>query len=340
MKLSFSQIKSIANGAVRITEDDQGIHFFRFTEEQDNLYKLRNDDFYTKALSSSGIQFCFTTDSSKLSLKGEVYPGSTRKYYAFEIFCNDVKLGTIQNFDEASIAGKQATFDGKLGEFSKSFDLPQGMNTITVIFPWTVKTVIKEVEIDDNAALVPVKRKNKILCFGDSFTQGYDALYPSSKYISRLAQYLDAEEYNKAIGGERFYPELALTKDAFTPDFITIAYGGNDRYGSSEEELAQHCAQFYENIRKNYPDVKIIAIAPLRCEDYVETCKMKAFATVGQTIEKVINKQKNVTFIPAYDYVTKDGNFFADNVHLNDAGLDVFYQKFMKDLEAIQTKTE
>ena len=335
MKLGLSEVKSITSGAVRITEDEKGFHFSRFTEEQENLYKLRSEDFYIKSFSTSGIKLCFTTDSNKLSLKGAVYPGSTRTYYAFEIFCNDIKLGGIQNFEEASISADYTTQNWPLGEFSKSFDLPQGMNKVTILLPWTVKAVIKELEVDDNAAIVPVKRKNKVLCFGDSFTQGYDALYPSSKYISRLAQYLDGEEYNKAIGGERFYPELALTKDSFTPDFITIAYGGNDRYGSSEEELTMHCSQFFENVRKNYPDVKIIAIAPLRCEDYVETCKMKAFSTVAQTIERIAKSQKNIIYIPACDYVPREGKFFADNVHLNDTGLDLFCKNLLNEMDAI-----
>ena len=70
--------------------------------------------------------------------------------------------------------------------------------------------------------------KKRILCFGDSISQGYDALYPSNQYTPQLAKLLDAEEYNKAIGGEIFRPELALARDDFEPEYITVAYGTND----------------------------------------------------------------------------------------------------------------
>ena len=39
MKLNFEQIKSITAGAVRMTEEDGAIRFFRFNEEQTELYR-------------------------------------------------------------------------------------------------------------------------------------------------------------------------------------------------------------------------------------------------------------------------------------------------------------
>ena len=38
MKLNFEQIKAISTGAVRFEEDESGIKFYRFTEEQEKFY--------------------------------------------------------------------------------------------------------------------------------------------------------------------------------------------------------------------------------------------------------------------------------------------------------------
>ena len=52
---------------------------------------------------------------------------------------------------------------------------------------------------------------------------------------ARLADALGAEEVNKAIGGECFFPELAATKEDFQPEYITVAYGTNDWSRKSAE---------------------------------------------------------------------------------------------------------
>ena len=43
MKLNFSQIKDVTLGAVRMEEMEDGIHFLRFTAEQEALYKERKE---------------------------------------------------------------------------------------------------------------------------------------------------------------------------------------------------------------------------------------------------------------------------------------------------------
>ena len=72
------------------------------------------------------------------------------------------------------------------------------------------------------------KKPKTLTLFGDSITQGYDVLYPSSHYLLKCAATLNAQIYNKAIGGDIFRPELAQIKDSYEPDYIVVAYGTND----------------------------------------------------------------------------------------------------------------
>ena len=48
MKATLSMIRSAARGCAEIREDEDGIHFLRFTEEQTAFYKSYDTDFYRK----------------------------------------------------------------------------------------------------------------------------------------------------------------------------------------------------------------------------------------------------------------------------------------------------
>ena len=100
MNLNLQQIKSITLGAVSITKEENGFHFYRFTQEQMNLYRRVSEDFSKKTQSTSGVQLRFETDSKTLQLSGTIRPGSSRKYYAFDVFVNGTKRQKTQKHTE------------------------------------------------------------------------------------------------------------------------------------------------------------------------------------------------------------------------------------------------
>ena len=228
MKLTLSQIQSITLGASRICEENDGIHFYRFTKEQEDFYAGYREDFHVKTFATSGICLSFRTNSRKLFLEADVAIRSSRSYFSFDLVINGKLSDTLQNFDESTLPRIYCYEDYPSGEVSKEFTLPDGEKEVKLIFPWGASAVIKQILLDDGATIIPVKPAKKLLAFGDSITHGYDALYPSHKYITRLADFLNAEEHNKAIGGEVFTPGLSLLKEDYTPDYITVAYGTND----------------------------------------------------------------------------------------------------------------
>ena len=215
MKLNLSQVRDITTGAVRIEEIDNEFHFYRFTKCQEKLYLDRSNDkkndFYAKTFSLSGVQMRFRTNSQTLFLNVDTVKGSSRRYFSFEVFVNGKRIDTLKNFSETELSENYTNLEFSLGNFSKTFCLGEDEKEVCIYFPWSVKAILKEICIDDGSFIKPVLPRKKILCFGDSITQGYDVLYPSNKYATKLANILDAEEYNKAIGGEVFFPELAKT---------------------------------------------------------------------------------------------------------------------------------
>jgi len=332
MELDYNQIKSITNGAVRITQEEDGFHFFRFTKKQEELYEASRDISLSRnTYSTSGVQIRFKTDSRKLHLDISAFKGNNRNYFALDVLVNNRRIGSITNYDESNLPPVYPVEKFPFGAFSGDFDLNEGIKEVKILFPWSAKTVLQKLILDDGAMLEGIKPKKKFLCFGDSITQGYDSLHPSNKHITRLADFLDAEEFNKAIGGEQFFPELAKTKEPFEPDAILVGYGTNNWTWSTKEELTENCNLFYGNLRATYPNAKIFALAPIWRKDCADPSKAGEFAGVAEIIKEAVAKDDNITFIQTYDFVPHKELFFADlKVHPNDNGFEEYYKNLIK----------
>lgn len=325
MKLDFSDIEKITLGVESVKEKDGAILFNRFSDEQIPLYDNRtNQNFKHTILATSGVKFRFRTDSKFLRIAGILRPTSSRFFYSFDLFVNGEMRDTLDNFshlDPKPNYLEKLPFDA----FEKTFDLGEGEKEVLLYFPWNAKVFMKEVSLSDGAFITPVKPEKKMLCFGDSITQGYDAYYPSNSYISRLAGKLGMEEVNKAIGGEIFFPPLSATKPTFYPEIITVAYGTNDWNCTTPEKFEESCRGFYENLSRNYPDSKIFAITPIWRKGYDAEKPFGPFERTHTVVEEVTKDLPNVTVIRGFDFVPKDEKYFSDrSLHPNDEGF--FYQ--------------
>lgn len=331
MKLNLEQLQQITTGAVRIREEDGLFVFNRFTAEQEKLYKNTREDFYNKTFSTSGVKFSFKTDSKNLFIKLRTSVSSSRTYFSVDVFVNDCPIGYIDNVFDTQLPQNYKRQDFLLGEFSKKFELGDGEKTVCVHLPWSVKTLIEEISIDDNSFIEGIKPKKKLIAYGDSITHGYDSLRPSNRYVAKLAKRLGAEEFNKGIGAERYFPELAELKDSFVPDYITVAYGTNDWNHIDGETFKCRCKAFYSNLSKNYPDSKIFAITPIWRKDHNEYRIFGSFDTVDKYVRESVEQFENITVISGFDFVPKDEKYFTDlKLHPNDDGFE-YYEKNLYD---------
>ncbi len=311
MDLSLSEIKKLITGAVYFTENDGKLCPYRFTKEQLALYETVTEDFSKKSKSASNIRLEFETDSSSLSLALDLSSGASRSFFSIDIYVNGSLHLTEKGTMGEGVCNKR--IDAQLG---------CGNKKVSVYLPWTAKTDIISLSLDDGASFNPIKRELKMICFGDSITQGYDAYTTSFTYASRLCDMLRAEMVNKGIGGERFRPELAACKDDFEPDIITIAYGTNDWRHSTKEEFDFRARAFYENVSNNYPNAKIFALAPLwRGQIGKIVANLGEFFYVRENLKGIAESLPNVTFIDCYDFIPKEADFFSpDKLHPNDEG--------------------
>lgn len=334
MKLSFDQIKEITTGAVQFQEENAMLLLKRFTQAQEELYKATNRDFYNKTFSTAGIKFLFKTDSVNLFIKFKTMVSSLRKYFSVDVFVDGKLIGDVSNFSDVGLPQNYTQIEVPLGDFSKKFQLGEGEKTVCVHLPWSVKTLIEEISIDDNSFIKSVKPQKKLIAYGDSITHGYDALHPSNRYTAKLADMLGAEEFNKAIGGEHFFPELAKLTESFMPDYITVAYGTNDWSGTDEETFKYKCKAFYTNLSQNYPDSKIFAITPIWRKDMCEYRKFGDFKKVEKDIRYAVMDIENVIVISGFDLVLKDEEYFADlRLHPNDNGFECYAENLYREIK-------
>ena len=326
MKLSYEQLVSITSGAVEYHDLENGYCAYHFTAQQRKAYEIRgkefNDSYYAKAHGSSGITLRFRTDSPWLKLGVHVKPASSRQYFSVDVTADGKLLGSVDNFEMPAYGTDFTLMEAPMGDFAGEFSLGEGEKTVCVYLPWSMECTITALELADGASLVPIKYAKKLLAFGDSITHGYDALRPSNKYITQVAEALGMEEFNKAIGGEVFWPELAQMEEPFTPDLITVAYGTNDWSHFGYDVVKENCENFFQNLRKTYPNAPIVVITPIWRADHGLTDKpFGLFPLIGETIRNTVAQIENAYVIEGWDLVPHDINIYADlRLHPNDEG--------------------
>lgn len=330
MNVELEQLQTIATGTVKILKENGGICFHRFTKEQEELFKNTED--FALLLSPAGIKLHFNTNSTKIVLKGLTEQVSkVRSFYCIDIVKDGKLLDCIKNYDELNIGPKYSEKEYETGYFSKEISLGNGFKNIEIHLPYSVKFTLYKIELDENAVIEPIKYKKKLLAYGDSITHGFDALHPSQRYTSKLCNMLNAEEYNKGIGGTKFNPLLARLHDGITPNYITVAYGTNDLWDYNQCDFRRNVRDFFQNLAKNYPAAQIFAISPIWRADMVGNHTFGSFNNIGDIIAEEASKINNTVYINGTDFIPHESECFGDGfLHPNDAGFEFYSQKLYK----------
>ncbi len=315
MKLDFSTVRQIATGVARIEEEAGDFRFYRFTKAQEAYYQ-DNFDFYHKTLAPPCVTLHFETDSPYLALNFDISRRAARFFFTFDLLINGQLCDSLTNIGD-SWKGPQAEYP--LGHFEKRFDLGNGLKEVQLVFPFSGDCRMHAVEVADGAIIRPIKADKTLLLFGDSITQGYDAVHPSKSYAFQLARLLQAEAFNKGIGAEKFCPGLLDTAEDFTPDYITVAYGTNDWVTKEAAQLKSDCTQFFEKLHVLYPTALKFAVLPIFRGDTVEERPI-SFLEARQLIAKVASNYGAIP-IDSIDFVPHDPSCFSpDYLHPNDEG--------------------
>ena len=256
MKLDATQLDKIIHNVLSHSYDEDGhLHFHRFSEKQAQTYGEESQDWVMKIHSSASVTFDFVTDSEFITLKFDLFSSSSQKFASVDLYVDGVFYNN-RYIDDMTV---------KLAGFA----LPAGEHRVTVYFPWSAQTVVSEVHLSDGASIIPVKKDLKMLCFGDSITQGYTSKFTSLSYVNQTARALNAEVVNQGIGGYIFN-EATIDESilSYKPDIITVAYGTND-YSRCETvaEFAGPAEKYIKKLAELFPETKILGILPIYRND-------------------------------------------------------------------------
>ena len=180
----------------------------------------------------------------------------------------------------------------------------------------------------------------KILCLGDSITQGYDAYHSSLSYVNRISEALDADILDQAVGGEIFDQKILDEELPFDPDLITVAYGTNDWAVQPNKETFLTAAEaFFKRIKEIYPDKKIVYISPIWRGDYQrpfgnQDTQVGAFDESVKALQ-ALAKEYGLFVVEGIPLTPHISDFFADQIlHPNDLGFGFYAENLLQALRA------
>ena len=316
--LAFEEIMGATRGAARFEKKDGTLLFHRFTEDEYLRYTPHNPEVLALRMpSTSCVHLVFSTDSDRLYLKAHLSQASSRFFGdAIDILINGELFRSLGHEGKAEL------------DIDQTLWLPIGEKKITLVFPGLYTVALHALGIADDAIFIPHRAKRRMLIYGDSITQGYDAKEPSKSYASLLALALDADAVNKAIGGEVYYPPLAdMDTGVEDPDLITVAYGVNDWHcGVPADKYFENARDFFHTLKRKYPKAKLCVLSPIWCGDS-DSGKPFPFRDLPDIFARAVEGLSDAHVIDCYDFIPHDPVFFADGgLHPNDEGYRYYFE--------------
>lgn len=237
---------------------------------------------------------------------------------SFDIYCDKKFCGV---FRAPSVEKYTGTWSGELY-------LPDGMKDVMIFFPLynNVKEVF--VSLEENAQVLQgdsFEKKEPIVFYGSSITQGGCASHPGNAYPNMISRALNREILNLGFSGSCKAEKIMSEYIGKLP--MSLLIYDYDHNAPTPEFLEATHERFFKELRELNPDVPVIMISVAdRClGDNVE----KRRAIIKRTYENAKAKgDKNVYFLDGGHFYDEIGleNATVDCCHPNDLGFYAFYK--------------
>ncbi|MGA1195808.1 MAG: SGNH/GDSL hydrolase family protein [Candidatus Latescibacterota bacterium] len=262
-------------GVVGVEWGRDGVLLKRVTDGQMGHYEGCNDRWPLRAHCNAGCVLELRTDSRVLDISFSVVMGA-RQYLGLDVEVDGqvVRSVYVDDFSKPeqvvitnNARGEARVILAEAGRFTlRLFEyVEQKERTVCVYLPQSVALAFTGVVVDDGAVVEPVERpQRKLLCLGDSITQGMDSKSPMAAYTTQLARLLDAELLNQGVGGHVFDADSFDMGLAFDADVVTIAYGTNDWNGNKTvSEIENNVRAYLTKVKARFPSVDIYVLSPI-----------------------------------------------------------------------------
>ncbi len=310
MKATIELIRSITKGALRVTEENGLVCFHRFTPYQQEVLRARN--FHPREIATAGIRLEFTCLEGEVRMVYTDFKGGSTNRFALDATINGVDV-IFENRDIAPEDIHTCTFT------VPKCDKPA---RVAIYLPNFAGLRIKELYLPEGVQ--PVEKKGRLLCLGDSITQGAISQRNRLAYANLTADLLDMELLNQGIGGDKFHAPNIDPELPFAPDIITVAYGTND-WAASIPDLAGKIDDYFKKLRTLYPEAPVFAIPPLwRGNTDGVVRNGLTLADARELVREKAEKYGCIAVDPL-PLVPHNEAFFADKVlHPNDLGFVLY----------------
>jgi lysophospholipase L1-like esterase len=195
---------------------------------------------------------------------------------------------------------------------------------------------LRDFQIDTIARIIKKNRdanSGGVLFFGDSITEFYDI----EKYFPDIKV-----KYNSGISGSTSESLMWICDEAvikYKPSLMILLVGTNDLGNTnmrSPRDIALNVSNIIDLVKGNIPNIKIILISTLPCNEKLHGAAVGKFMRTNENI-KLVNVEykemlknfENVTFINAFDqFIDKKtdnikDDYSEDGLHLTESGYDL-----------------
>lgn len=296
----------------------------RFTEKQVDSYKARNAEFSIESSYCSGV--CIEFISNSKFVKFDFKTGVCNQTFAnFDVFIDDKYASSI-SYNVRDNTEYKFEFGSKI----------QGEKKYTIYFPHSADPKIINFDLDEKSSFnYNNEKKDLLLCFGDSITQGYVSHFPKTTYPVMLSRMLNMSLLNQGLTGFEHNKDF-IDKDLnVTPSLITTAFGTNDwdNYDSIDE-ISTNITLYFEKLNSIYPDIPIFVITPLWRGSYMRINPSGTFFDIISIIVKEALKYDNCTIIDGMELVPHNKNYFGSEVlHPTERGFEFYANNLFKHIK-------
>jgi len=325
--LDRTDLELFVRGAVAIQRSDRAVTLERMPPHL--IDRIRdNQPWYIRARCNSGQVLAFRTDAPWWEI--ELKPaGGARPYLGLDADIDGIPCFGLR--DEQPSASVVARIE-------KPACLPASdMCEFRLHLPPNMRCRLIRCTLPDQASIEPVPPSaNRLLCLGDSITQGMEARSPRCAYPVQLARMLDMDLLNLGIGGHVFDPDFRLGATPFRPSLVTVAYGTNDwSRGTPRDAVQETCRAFFAALRADLgPTPEVVVITPIWRADAWQANPGGTLAEFAEAIaEGARAGDQRVHIVDGFRLVPHQAWYYADPVHPNDLGFLAYASNLLRILK-------
>ena len=291
----------------------------RLSAVQESL--LADDPVWPRcARGCSGIELRLRTDATFVDLRLRLW-GDTRPGLGLDV---EVDGRWTQSWREENAPGiiERRVFECQ-DRGSRTW------RTVRVHLPVGLEVAIEELRVSPGASCEAVEAfPQRLLCLGDSITQGHKAVSPASTWAAQLARLRGAELLNQGVAGHIWHPDFLAAVPEIAPDLVIVAYGINDWSRKEDADpglpsrIGERVAEGLTRLRPRIASGRLVVMTPLWCQFHDQPRNGCVLDAVRASIASAA-LAAGAEVIDGTGILPADPWWCADGLHPNEAGMGI-----------------